>query len=169
MWVSVSSLFAIILVITLFNMGLLALVYALIRRIPNRAVQILLPVLVMLAGYLVLMKADPTNLILGTHFFVAPMTVLLVVLLIRGLADPASEFTRILVGDFLLSVIAVIVLGFVTYSQYLNTIQYYRNMALSNGITYACVIVFDFVLATVLFRLMRRGKRRYPVRAKESE
>lgn len=170
MWESISSLFAIILVVTAVNVAVLVLVRAIVTRMPGRAAQILIPVLVMLAGYLLLMKADPTNLLLGTHFFVAPMAVLLAAVIIPGLADPVTEFTRILLGDFFLTIIAVVVLGFFIASQYLNTIQYYQNMALSNGITYACVILFDFVLAVVLFKLMRRGRRKYPVRAgKKSE
>jgi len=170
MWASITFLFAIILVITAVNLAVLYLVHAVIKRITNRAAQTVIPVLVMLGGYLVLMKADPANLILGTHIVIAPMAVLIAVFLIPGPADPADGFTRILLTDFFLSIIAVIVLGFVISSQYLNTVQYYRNLALSNGITYACVFAFDLVLAIVLFKLMRRPKRRYPVRvANKSE
>jgi hypothetical protein len=164
MWESISTLFAIILVITVVNLVILGLVYAIVKRIPWQSARIIIPALVMLAGYLLLMKADPANLILGTHFFVLPMSVLISVFLIPGLADPETNFSRILICDFFASFIAVIVLGFFIAYQYLNTPQYYKNLAFSNGITYASVIAFDFMLAIVLFRLMR-AERRYPVRA----
>jgi hypothetical protein len=167
MWDSISSLFAIILVVFLINLAMLSLILGIMNRIPNRTVQILVPVLVMLAGYLLLMRADPANLILGTHVFVLPMTILLSVRLIPGLADPSTGFTRLILGDFFATIIAVIGLGFVISSGYLNTLQYYRNMAFSNAITYACVIVFYLLLAILIFKLMREGKRTYPVRNRE--
>jgi hypothetical protein len=166
MWGSILSLFAIILVVFLINILILSLIYAIIKRFTNRAAQISIPLLVMLTGYLILMNADPANLILGTHFFVLPMTLLIAVFLIPGLADPLTGFTRILLGDLFATIIAIVILGFVISSEALNTLQYYRNMPLSNGITYAGVIVFDLVLAIVLFKLMRKRKG-YPVRARE--
>ena len=78
-----------------------------------------------------------------------------------------TGFTRIMLGDFFATLIAVMVLGFVISSEYLNTLPYYRNLALSNGMTYACIIVFDLLLAIILFKLMREGKRKYPVRVRE--
>jgi hypothetical protein len=167
MWDSISSLFAIILVVFLVNGAVMCLIYTVVRRIPGRAARLVIPVLVMLAGYLVLMKADPANLILGSHFFVLPMAILLSAFLIYGLADPATGFTRIMLGDFFATLIAVMVLGFVLSSGYLNTLPYYRNLALSNGLTYAGIIVFDLLLAIILFKLMREGKRTYPVRVRE--
>jgi hypothetical protein len=169
MWESISSLFAIILVITVLNCILLGLVAAILHTVPGRPARLLLPALVMVGGYLVLMKADPANLLLGTCIFVLPMAVLLAFSLISGLADPVTDFTRVLLGDFFCSIITVMVLGFIISSRYLNTVQYYENMALSNGITYACVFVFDIMLAILLFTLMRRKRNRYPVRAKKEE
>ena len=165
---SLLYLCAIVLVVTTVNLAVFGVVCFLIRRIAHRAVRVIIPVLVVLAGYCMLMKADPANLIIGTHFFVAPMAVLLLALLIPGLADPFTDLTRVILGDFFVSIIAVVVLGFVISSQYLNTVQYYQNLALSNGITYAGVIVFDLVLAFVIFRLMRRERRKYPVRVKSA-
>ena len=167
MWESISFLFAEILIITVINLAVLGLVWFIVNRITSRAVQVLIPALVMLIGYLILMKADPANLLLGTHIFIIPMAVLITAILVNGLADPTRDFTNLFLVDFFLSIIAVVVLGFVISSQYLNTIQYYQNIALSNGITYAWVIVFDIVLANVLFSLMRRKRNRYPIRVRE--
>jgi hypothetical protein len=167
MWESISSLFAIILVITVVNLVILVLTWAMMKRITNQVVQTSIPALVMVAGYLLLMNADPANLILGTYFFVAPMAILIAAGIVPGPADPDTVFTRILIGDFFLSFIVIVVLGFVISSHYLNTPQYYQNMAVSNGITYACVIVFDTVLAMVIFKRMRGKKNGYPVRVRE--
>ena len=169
MWESISFLFAMILVITILNCAIFGLFYSILIRITSRAARLIIPALVMLAGYLLMMKADPANLIIGAHFFVAPMAVLLSVVFIPGLADPATDLTRILIGNFFVSVIAVVMWGLVLASEFLNTLQYYQNLPLSNGITYACVIVFDIVLAVIIFKRLRGG-RRYPVRVrKESE
>ncbi|MCK9580806.1 MAG: hypothetical protein M0Q92_10215 [Methanoregula sp.] len=158
-------MFAIILIVIIVNAGILGLVYAIVKRIQNRAVQIIIPVMVMLAGYLIMMDATPANLIIGTYFFVVPMAVLIPTHLNYIPADSTTGFTRIFLCDFFLSIIAVTALGYVISSQYLNTIQYYQNLTLSNGMTYACIIIFDIVLAIILFGIMDRKRSRYPVRA----
>jgi hypothetical protein len=165
MWEQVSVLFGIILIIIVVNLLILGLISALIRRITNRALHLVIPALVMLAGYLPMMGATPENLIIGTYFFVIPMAVLIASRLMYGSAGPASGFSRICLVDFFLSILVVLLQGFVIASRYLDTPQYYQHMALSNGITYACVIAFDIVLAAILFRIMGRTRNRYPVRA----
>jgi len=169
MWEQVSVLFGIILIIIVVNLLILGLISALISRITNRALHLVLPALVMLAGYLPLRDATPENLIIGTYFFVIPMAVLIASRLIPGPADPAAGFSGICLCDFFLSILVVLLQGFVIASRYLDTPQYYQHMALSNGITYACVIVSDILLAAVLFRIMGRKRNRYPVRAGKDE
>ena len=156
------QLCAILLIITALNLIVLASGWFITQRISRRAGQVLVPLFVMLAGYLLLMKADPANLVLGTHFFVLPMALLLVVLADPHPEDPESPLTRLILADVFATIIAVVVLGFVLSSGSLNTVQYYRTMAFSNAMTYLGVFVFDLILALLLFGLMRMG-RRYPV------
>jgi hypothetical protein len=164
MWEQVSVLFGIILIIIVGNLLVLGLISAITRRITNRALHLVIPALVMLAGYLLMMDATPENLIIGTYFFVVPMAVLISFRLIPPPADQATGFSRIYLCDFFLTILVVLLQGIVIASRYLNTPQYYQHMALSNGITYICVIASDLVLAAILFRIMGRKRNRYPVR-----
>jgi hypothetical protein len=165
MWEPLSVLFAISLVVTVINLIVFSIIYTILKKTTSRFARIIIPVLVILAGYFLLMKADPANLVVGTYFFIAPMAVLISVYHIPGLVDPATGFEKILICDIMVTVIGVIFLGYVISTQYLNTPQYYRNMALSNAITYCSVIVLDIVLAIILFRIMSRRKG-YPVRGR---
>lgn len=161
MWEATSTLLGIILVITLVNLCIFGVVHRILQHTTSRAIHAGLPLLVMAAGYLISMNADPANLIIGTYFFVAPMVVLMAADFIPGLADPVQDFTRVFLCNFFQVIIAVIFLGFVISSQYLNTAQYYRNIAVSNAITYLFIAVFDLILAVIIFSLMR-ARRTYP-------
>lgn len=160
------QLCAILLIITALNLVVLCIAWAVTGRIISRAGKLVVPLLVMFAGYLLLMKADPANLVLGTYFFVLPMVLLIVVVMDPRPDDPEPPLTRLIIADVFATIIAVVVLGFVLSSGSLNTLQYYRNMALSNAMTYAGVIVFDLILAVVLFGLMQMRSRR-PVRSQK--
>ncbi|NMB78068.1 MAG: hypothetical protein GYA23_03110 [Methanomicrobiales archaeon] len=129
------QLSAILLIITALNLIVLWVAWTVTQHIRNRPGKILVPLLVILAGYLLLMNADPANLVLGTHFFVLPMVLLLVILADPHPDDPESPLTRLILADVFATIIAVLVLGFVLSSGSLNTIQYYRNMVFSNAMT----------------------------------
>lgn len=61
----------------LIGVVLLSVVYAVISRTKNRMVHLLLPALVMGAGFLFLMPNDAPMLLVGALIFVVPMAVLI--------------------------------------------------------------------------------------------
>ena len=132
---------------------LLALVYAVISRTKNRTIRLVLPTLVMVAGFLFLMPNDAPMLLVGALVFVVPMAVLIPPFVFSHWFGDDVRFTRILICDLLVSAIGVCLPHLFVWSGLSMVPAIFWYTPLSNGIIYACVIALNVGLAAGVYQM----------------
>lgn len=136
----------------LIGVVLLSVVYAVISRTKNRMVHLLLPPLVMGAGFLFLMPNDAPMLLVGALIFVVPMAVLIPPFVFSNRFGEKIRFTRILICDLMVSVVGVF-LPYLLVSSRLSMIPaIFWHTPLSNGLIYGGLIALNVGLATGFYQ-----------------
>lgn len=92
--------------------ALLALIYLVSTRTPNRFLRAAAPVAIMLLGIIWLKDTDTGNIIVASVLFVAPMAALIVPFLFPGFTGPKTGIKRIVACDLIISIVTS---GFVFY------------------------------------------------------
>jgi hypothetical protein len=142
-------------VIILLGAAVLGVIYEILNLTKNRIIHLGIPVLVMVLGFYLFMKADAPTLVVITIFFVVPMAALLPAFLIPGLVEPKTGLKRIVLCYLLVSVFAVLFSFYVAVSHIWMIPEIYWTIPLSNAIIYACLVALELGLAFVVYRVMK--------------
>lgn len=142
--------------IVILGGALLALIYLVSTRTPNRLLRAAAPVAVMLLGIIWLRDTDAGNIIAASVLFVAPMAALIVPFLFPGFTGPKTGIRRIVACDLIVSIVMVGFTFFFVLSGLSMIPWIYGHTPLSNSVVYACVIAADLVLAAVVYFILNR-------------
>ncbi len=128
--------------------------YEVLKETTSRAAHLIMPALFIVAGCLVSVWFEPGTMVFGSHFVIIPMTILIGLFLLPAPVNPAAEINRLILCHILVCVITLIATTCLVGSYSLMTAEYHKNLVLSNGITYTCIVAFDLVLAIGVFRFL---------------
>ncbi len=151
----------------LMGVVLLSFGFAIISRTKNRMIRLVLPALVMAAGFVLFMPIDAPMLLVGALIFVVPMAVLIPPFVFSHWFGEDVRFSRILICDILVSVVGICLPYLLVWSGLSMVPEMYWHTPLSNGAVYACAIALDIGLAAIIYRGLGWGGIRYPGRITE--
>lgn len=140
--------------VMILGAALLALIYLVSTRTPNRLLRAAAPVAVMLLGIIWLKDTDAGNIVAASVLFVAPMAALIIPFLFPGFVGPKTGIRRIVACDLVVSIVMV---GFTFYFVLsgLSMVPWiYGHTPLSNSVVYACVIAGNLLLAAAVYKGM---------------
>ena len=133
----------------------LTVIYSLLKRTTNRVLHRVIPAILLLLGFLLLMRFDASLLIFGSLLLVAPIAALIPPLVIPRLIDPESGLDRILICYILVSIFGAVLLFAFSLSGLSMVPEVFWHTPLSNAIIFAGVIILDTLFAFFIYRIMR--------------
>ena len=137
----------------LFSAAILSVVYTLMTWTTNRTLQLLIPIVVLAAGFYFLRKADPATFVFLSLVGVIPMTILIAAFFIPGLADPSNRFYRILTCEVICTLFGGI---FSIFFAEFTRLWIPWQTPLTNVIDFLGLIALNFVLAVGVFLVMKK-------------
>ncbi|WOF17267.1 hypothetical protein F1737_11555 [Methanoplanus sp. FWC-SCC4] len=152
----------------------LAITYAVLKRIKNPVLRTGIIILVLIFGFLRLMPLDAPTLLTAALMFTVPVAVLVPPFILPGLfkgrfsgrfsgssqqiADNEPRFSRLLLCHIIVSA-AGFFLPFILVKSGLSMMpEIYWHTPLSNGIVYAGAFILDVALAGIFFRIVGWGE-----------
>jgi len=144
----------------------LTVIYNLMKRTTNRIIHQAIPPVMLLVGFLLLMRFDTSLLISGSLLLVAPMAALIPPLIIPSLIDPESGLDRILICYIFVSIFTVVLLFAFSWSGLSMVPEVYWHTPLSNAAVFAGVVILDTLFAFFTYRIMKAVR---PARPLEEE
>lgn len=134
--------------------GLLTVGYFLLKRIKSRQYRLVIPLIVIFAGYLVLYQSERTSLFILSLIFAGSMAVLLPPFLFPSPRDSESRFVPILVNFILVSIFTnILVYLFITSTLYWDP-EFTSHNLLSTAKIYFGITVLDIIFASLVYRLI---------------
>lgn len=143
--------------IMILGAALLALIYLVSTRTPNRFLRTAAPVAVMLLGIIWLKDTDAGNIVAASVLFVAPMAALVIPFLFPGFAGPKTGIKRIVACDLVVSIVTVGFAFWFVLSGLSMVPWIYGHTPVSNSVVYGCVIAVDLVLAAGVYVILERA------------
>ena len=137
----------------------LTVIHSLLKRTTRRSIRLRIPIIILTAGFLLLMRLDAPLIIFGSILVSAPMAALVPTLVIPDLIDP--EFgpnrilDRILICYIAVSLFTALLLFVFSLSGLSMVPAVFRHTPQSNAIIFAGVFILDSFVAFLLFRIMR--------------
>ena len=134
----------------------LAVIHSILKRTARRIIRLGVPIMVLIAGFLLLMRLDASLIIFGSILFSAPMAALIPTLVIPDLTDPESGPDRIIVCYIAVSLFTAVLLFAFFLSGLSMVPAVFWHTPTSNAIIFAGVFILDLPFAFLLFGIMRR-------------
>ena len=145
-------------VVALPTAGILFIIYLFLVRTTNRIIQIGVPALVILAGFLLWADTSTSFFIFVSIYFVVPATVIIPAFVFPGLVNQKTRFTRILACDLLLSTFWVILVVFFVEPHDLWFPGHSGLSPLYNEIIVVFLIAMDLLFAFGVLRALKHGE-----------
>jgi hypothetical protein len=133
----------------------ITVIYSILKRTTNRVIHVGIPAILLLLGFILLMRFDASLLIFGSLLFVAPMAALIPPLVIPGLIDPETGLDRILICNIFVSIFGAGLLIAFALSGLSMVPEVFWHTPLSNAIIFAGVIILDTLFAFLIYRIMQ--------------
>ena len=147
---------AIMAFVVVMGAALLALIWLVSTRAPNRFLRAAAPIAVMLLGIIWLKDTDAGNIIAASVLFVVPMAALIPPFLFPGFVGPETGIKRIVACDLVVSLFAVGFAFFFVLSGLSMIPWIYWHTPVSNGVIYLVVVAVDLLLAAGVYAGMER-------------
>jgi hypothetical protein len=133
----------------------LTVIYSLLMMTTRRIIRWGVPIVVLIAGFLLLARLDAPLFIFGSILFTATMATLIPALVVPNLTDPESGIDRILICYLSVSVFdAVLLYGFMISGLSMVPAVFWHTPQ-SNAIIFTCVLILDVLAAYFFFRIMQ--------------
>jgi hypothetical protein len=137
----------------------LTVIHFFLERTARRIIRLGVPIMVLIAGFLLLMRLDALLIIFGSILFSALMAALIPALVIPDLIDPASGpdriLDRILICYIAVSLFTAFLLFVFSLSGLSMVPAVFWHTTQSNAIIFAGVFILDSLAAFFLFRIMQ--------------
>jgi hypothetical protein len=133
----------------------LTVIHSLQERTTRRIIRQGVPIMILIAGFLLLMRLDASLIIFGSILFSAPMAALIPTLVIPDLIDPGSGPDRVLICYIAVSLFTAILLFAFSLSGLSMVPAVFWHTPQSNAILFAGVFILDLLAAFFLFRIMQ--------------
>jgi hypothetical protein len=137
----------------------LTVIHSLLKRTTRRSIRLGVPIIILTAGFLLLMRLDAPLIIFGSILFSAPMAALIPTLVLPDLIDPESGpdriLDRILICYIAVSIFTALLLFIFSLSGLSMVPAVFWHTPQSNAIIFAGVFILDSLVAFLLFRIMR--------------
>ena len=143
--------------VVVLGAALLALIWLVSTRTPNRFLRTAAPVAVMILGIIWLKDTDAGDIIAASVLFVAPMAALIPPFLFPGFTGPETGIRRIVACDLVVSLFAVGLTFFFVLSGLSMVPWIYWHTPVSNGVVYSVVIALDVFLAAGVYAAMKQA------------
>jgi hypothetical protein len=140
----------------------LTVIYTLMKRTTNRIIHQAIPAVMLLAGFLLLMRFDASLLIFGSLLLVAPMAALIPPLVIPSFTNPESGLDRILICYIFVSIFTAVLLFTFSWSGLSMVPEVFWHTPLSNAVIFTGVFVLDSLVAFFIYRIMQAIRPAHP-------
>ena len=134
-----------------------------LKRTKNRFLQMGIPALVLLPGYLLLMRMDAQTMIFLSIFFVGPMAALIPSLVIPDLVKGESALDHILICYIVVAVFGAVLLFAFSWSGLSMAPEVYWHTPLSNALVFTGVVILDILVAVFMYGMIKAYRDSHPV------